>query len=511
MSRIETVKQIKEQYIKALTESTEYTDALKGLLNKSEDVPITAFRELNPEGLPSFNNMERQLQELLLDLTAVNGGAVELAERIDSLIYEVDKSIASVLEALGIEEIEVSEKEDSLAAAGQVYIDEAEKKSYYQDRIVNEYLENGRIIDKEKLEEKLLSEDTKLSIFNQEYIEEGEVLDTDKFNRQNRDLACDLAILYRTLYRILDTKIANIEERIKCRLSELDRAAKEYKNKAALDSIGVGGNTIYFASSGFKQRYDNGRVIIELGQVAVPSGTYIACIFKSDEAQADETVFRFSEDMQIRNYLADKEYLKIPGNYKINTQKITVAGADSSSFSLGIEPETNSFYYIYPGENKLKVTYDGSGAVDYIEKTDRVPFRLERDGLISFYVYNASYLYISTQGEASYKSFEGYEIEAPKKRQKIEMRAEAGFEFDIATDGTIYSDFKEARIEDNKILCPSGQHGIEDYMIETIAYGEDVVFQNVEVIVESKDTTFLDIDYIAIKQRSISDLEGETK
>ena len=65
MSRIETVKQIKEQYIKALAKSTEYTDALKGLLNKSEDVPITAFRELNPEGLPSFNNMERQLQELL--------------------------------------------------------------------------------------------------------------------------------------------------------------------------------------------------------------------------------------------------------------------------------------------------------------------------------------------------------------------------------------------------------------------------------------------------------------
>ena len=511
MSRIETVKRIKEQYIKALAESTGYTDVLRGLLDKSEDMPITAFRELNPEGLPSFNNKERQMQELLLDLTAINGGAVELAERIDGLIYEIDKSVASVLEALGIEEIEVSDVEDSLVAEGRLYIDQAEKKSYYQDRLVNEYLEKGRIIDKEKLEEKLISEDMKLSIFNQEYIEEGEILDTDKFNSQNRDLACDLAILYRTLYKILDTRIVDIEERIKCRLSELDRAAKEYKNKAALDSIGTGGNAIYFASSGFKQRYDNGRVIIDLGKAAVPSGSYIACILQSDEAQADKTFFRFSKDMQIRNYLADKDYLKILGNYETSTQKIAVAGADSSSFSLGIEPETNSFYYIYPGENKLKVTYDGSGAADYIEKTDRVPFRLERDGLISFYVYDASYIYISTQGEASYKSFDGYEIEAPKKRQKIEMRAGAGFEFDVATDGTIYSDFKEARIEDNKILCPSGYPGIEDYMIETIAYGEDIVFENVEVIVESKDTAFLDIDYIAIKQRSISELEGEVK
>ena len=48
-------------------------------------------------------------------------------------------------------------------------------------------------------------------------------------------------------------------------------------------------------------------------------------------------------------------------------------------------------------------------------------------------------------------------------------------------------------------------------MVETIAYGEDVVFKNVEVIVESQNTTFLDIDYIAIKQRSISGIEGEAK
>ena len=93
MSGIETVKQIKEQYIKALAESTEYTDVLKELLDKNEEMPITAFRELNAEGLPSFNNKERQMQELLLDLTALNGGAVELAHRIDSLIYEVDKCV----------------------------------------------------------------------------------------------------------------------------------------------------------------------------------------------------------------------------------------------------------------------------------------------------------------------------------------------------------------------------------------------------------------------------------
>ena len=70
---------------------------------------------------------------------------------------------------------------------------------------------------------------------------------------------------------------------------------------------------------------------------------------------------------------------------------------------------------------------------------------------------------------------------------------------------------QEARKENNKLICLIPHPEIEDYMVETIAYGEDVVFKNVEVIVESQNTTFLDIDYIAIKQRSISEIEGEAK
>ena len=511
MSSIETVKRIKEEYIRALAENAEYIKALEALLSKNDDQPITSFKELNPEGLPNFKNKERQMQELLLDLTAINSGIVELAERIDSLLFEVDNSVALVLEAAGLEHVEVTDAENSLAAESKLYIDQTEKRNFYKDKLVNEYLDKGRIIDKEKLEEKLSSEDTKLSVFNDDFIEEGELFDIDKFNSQNRNLACDLEILYKTLYKIMDTRIVNTEEKIRCRLTELNSKAKEYKQKTAIESLGAAGNTIYFSTEGFNQSYDSGRVIINLGKITIPSGSYIACIFKSEEVESDKAFFRFNDDTQIRNYLADKDYLKILGNYNISTQKMTVAGAAISSFDVGIESETNSFYYIYPGENKIKVTYDGNGVTEYIDKLDRVPLKLEKDGLISFYVYNASYIYITSKGEASYKSFEGYEIESPKKRQKIEIRAEAGFEFDIATDGTMYSDLQEAYIKDNKVFCPLGFPDIKDYMVEKIAYGDDVVFENVEVIIEAEDITFLDIDYIAIKQCSILDLEGETK
>ena len=61
MSSIESVKRIKEEYIKVLAENPEYIKVLEALLTKSEAQPITSFRELNPEGLPDFKNKERQL------------------------------------------------------------------------------------------------------------------------------------------------------------------------------------------------------------------------------------------------------------------------------------------------------------------------------------------------------------------------------------------------------------------------------------------------------------------
>ena len=509
MSRIESIKSIREAYIKVLAENKEYLAVLKNLLEKGEAKPLTSFSELNPEELPDFKNMERQLQEILLDLASINSGIIELAERIDNLLISIDESAASVLEAVGVEDTEVSDKEDSSAAQSYIYIDQAEKRNYYKDKLVNEYLLKGRIIDKEKLEEKLDNEDTSLAVFSDAFIEEGEVLDADKFNSQHQDLLCDLEILYGVLYKILDNRLINIEEKVRCRLIELDKKAKEYRNKTALENLGAEGSTLYFATNGFKQTYKDGHIIVELGKVAVPSGSYIAGIFKSDEVEPDKAVFKLDDTTQIKNYLQDKDYLKITGNYNISTKKYALAGDTSSSFDPQIEPETNSFYYIYTSENKLKVTYDGSGEVKCFEKDERVAFRLERDGLISFYVYNASYIYISTQGEASYKSFDGYEIESPNLRQKIEIKAEAGFEFDIATDGAVYADMQAASLENNKLICRCAYQEIEDYMVETIGYGEDVVFENVEVIIEKQDSTFLDIDYIAIKQCSILDMEGE--
>ena len=82
MSRIKSVENIREEYIKALAENEEYFEVLKKLLDKGGDGPISSFRELSCEELPDFKNKERQLQEILLDLTSINNGVVELAESV---------------------------------------------------------------------------------------------------------------------------------------------------------------------------------------------------------------------------------------------------------------------------------------------------------------------------------------------------------------------------------------------------------------------------------------------
>lgn len=389
------------------------------------------------------------------------------------------------------------------------YLEQLEKINYYKNYIVNEYLEKGTLIDKAKLEEKIATIDTKLAVFSQGYIEEGELLNIEKFNDQKHDLYVDLCILYKTAYRLAQEKLSSLETRINAELTELNEAAKEFRNKTAFETLSIYGNALYYAANGFDQEYKDGQVIINLGQVSIPSGSYIACLFNSDEVDSRNVVFKFDENTQIADYMAGRKYLTVLGNYAINTKKIEKKEGATSSFTFGDVPKQNAIYNIFAGENKIRIKYDDLANIEYVDKEERIPLKLARDGEISFYVYGASTIRFSYRGETEYKSFTGYEISSPKYRQKILINAKAGFELDIATDGVIYADKQICNKDTENIICPVGYNGIDDFLLEEIEYGDDVVFNDVKVIVTNADTTFFDINYIAIKQCQISELDGD--
>ena len=64
-------------------------------------------------------------------------------------------------------------------------------------------------------------------------------------------------------------------------------------------------------------------------------------------------------------------------------------------------------------------------------------------------------------------------------------------------------------MSEDSVICPKGYNGISDFLLEEIAYGKDVTFDNVRIVAKKATVTFHDINYVAIKQCQISELDGE--
>ena len=392
----------------------------------------------------------------------------------------------------------------------KLYLDEIEKIAYYKQKIIDSYIDRGTLIDKNKLQSKLDQIDTKLSIFRDRYISNGENMDIEKFNEQKHDIYLDLCILYRVAYKIAEERLASLQHHIDCELQAINEKAKEYGNRNQLETLSIYGNSIYFATNGFKQEYKDGQVIIDLGQIKIPSGSYLACICNCDETDSENVMFVFDDNLQAADYNYSKRYIKVLGNYDIRTKTIHKSEESLTAFSIEtVNINPNSIYNVYAGENKIKIYQNDSHITKYIDITKNISLVTDTDCDISFYVYGASFIQFNHNSKAVYKSFDGYEITSPKYRQKILISAKAGFVLDIATDGVIYADKQKCTISENMLVCPTGYENVYDFMVEEIAYGADVVFDDVKVVAKNATTTFFDINYIAIKQAQISELDGE--
>jgi len=388
-----------------------------------------------------------------------------------------------------------------------MYSDEIKKIEFYKQRIIDRYLQEGTIIDKNKLQQYIDAIDLKIALFKQAYIANGENLDLKKFNEQKAYIYEDLKILYEILYMIAQEKVTDAEAKIKCTLNELQLLAKKYQYRTKLETLSIYGDTIFYKTNGFQQYYDNGSVYISLGPLNISSGSYLACLMSCDECKNSDIIFRFDDSTQVSEYTYNKDYLKILGNYKINTYKVTTEEDYNQAFKINLESEINSSskYTVLAGEDKIKTIV--SNEIQYINKSSGMPIFIEKDCEISFYVYGASSIEFNINENYSYKSFDNYNIEAPKRCQKILIKAHKNFILDFVTDGTVFADRSSCSIVENTLYSDQKFPNISDFMVEEIAVGEDVVFNDVMVIVKKANSTFLDINYIAIKQTQIMELD----
>ena len=394
-----------------------------------------------------------------------------------------------------------------------LYLDEIEKIKYWRQKITDQFLERGVVAGKEKVQERLDKIDLKIAVFSQAYIKSGEILSVDKFNEQKQDIYQDLFILYRLLYHLAEQRVEKARMQIRYALDDLREKAKQYQYLTDIQTISVYGKTIFRKASGFEQEYKDGQVIIDLGPITVASGSYLAPIISGNNISAEQVTFVFKSDdeTEIRSapYEFSKNYVRIAGNYQLKTQsyKCTDKQLGKELISVTDKLQDTSQYNLFLNKDKIRVRNETD--TRYIEKYAGIYYTAAEQEEVSFYVYGASFIKINTIGEIESKNFAGNEILSPAQRQKIVIRGKQ-FSFDVQTDGILYAEKAPAEIMNGQLSISENYDDITDYMVEDIAYGDDITFSNVQVIIDDATGVFYDIEYILIKQAQISELEDQT-
>lgn len=93
-------KSIRNEYLKLLSEEESFHGVVKNLISKKESEPIYDYEYLNHEEPPDYKKEQRELLEVNLDINIVNQSLVEIKDRIDELISEIDYQINAVNEAV---------------------------------------------------------------------------------------------------------------------------------------------------------------------------------------------------------------------------------------------------------------------------------------------------------------------------------------------------------------------------------------------------------------------------
>ena len=393
-----------------------------------------------------------------------------------------------------------------------LYLDEIEKIKYYRERITDRLLKQGIAADKERVSKQLSTIDTKIALFSQSFIRSGSQFDTEKFNEQKQDIYRDLLILYKILYYLANERVEKTRARIRYGLDDLRIRVKEFQHIVDTQTLSIYGNTIFRQANNFKQEYKDGQIIIDLGPITVPSGSYLAPMIIADEINLEDAVFIFTDadgnELRTAPYNYTKTYTKVLGNYRLDTYSYDFADKSFGKelISIGKELVPTDQYNLFLNKDKIKVFNLDTNKTSYIDKTPEIYYKANGLEEISFYVYGASLIQLPVMGTLEYANIKDNELTSPAQRQKIVLRGQ-NFSFDIRTDGIVYADKAEAIQHKNQLSVVHGYENITDYMVEDISYGDDIQFSNVKIIVDNATHPFFDIEYIIIKQAQISELE----
>lgn len=95
-----SVTNIRNSYRALLNNDDRYTDILEQLVRKPDREPILSWQGVEAEADLSFQDEQRQLSEILLDMHSLNNGMVELKNIVYNTIESLDASIMTIRDSV---------------------------------------------------------------------------------------------------------------------------------------------------------------------------------------------------------------------------------------------------------------------------------------------------------------------------------------------------------------------------------------------------------------------------
>jgi len=95
---------IRQEYLKLLSEDSRYNSVIEALLKKKSNEPIFNYSYLNHEEAPSYEEEQRQLSEIVLDLNSINNGTIEVKNKIAALIENLEAQAKIINDSIQKEE-----------------------------------------------------------------------------------------------------------------------------------------------------------------------------------------------------------------------------------------------------------------------------------------------------------------------------------------------------------------------------------------------------------------------
>ena len=387
-----------------------------------------------------------------------------------------------------------------------MYIDQKKKIEYYRKLIMDTIAKTGSDPAPSLVQDRLNDIDASLSIYRMNYKSSGDTFDTDEYNNSLNNIYQDLLILYQSVYELSVKDYNELKTEIDRELQDLETMAQKCYRRSELETTNTFGKTLFFQASGFKQEYESGIITIPIDTITTHEQATLACIVDGADTLPYDSMYFEINDKRVKPYNYNSDTYKVPGNDNVNTYAYTITDEKkSSTFPFTIDkfmPIEKATYKILSGKNSV-VFYDTQKYNSTsLTKESNMSLRIAKNGIVTFYVYNAKNISFEFNKEPTSKNFKENTITTPDMIQKIRLVVETGTVFNVITDGTIYAYYDAGFISDN-ILYGYRHDTILDYLLIETKESDTVTISGINLVIENAEHSYYGITDIAIKESEV--------